>query len=492
MTQHLFLFQIGPVQTFIAASRRTQDLYVGSRLLSEIALAGVKAAENAGGELVFPVKGKDKSDYPKSVSHIFACTVTTDRPEAFGQGVEAALRGHWQGIAAKVRSHLQPYGASPNWTARFDAQVARWLEVYWVAVAVEGDHGAAYDKARKAMSARKNLRHFPQMQDEKGRKCTLTGAMAALEIDWESLSRRSGGVQVRPNEALGAIAAIKRFAQDAKVFNEELQTFSDLDEIAGGESSDDEPRYVAALHMDGDQMGKRLSSLKSKAEHQQFSQTLADFADKTVPKIIGKYKPGVLIYAGGDDVLALLPIQSALGCANELQSEFRQASGSLTMSAGIAIAPSNYPFDLMLDAAREAEKKAKQRYGRNAVCVVEVHGGQVREAGMKWDDMKPVFQLQGYFYLKRVSKGLGYDLRQLAHDMGGGDVPAEARLLETRRLLKRRINEKVDSVKRAEIVKLADELSEIAEKTDGGGERGWTAVANWAILARFLEGKEGS
>lgn len=488
MTKHLFLFQIGPVQTFIAASRRTQDLYVGSRLLSEIALAGVKAVEKAGGELVFPVKGENKSDYPKSISHIFACTVTTDTPESFGEQVEAALRQRWMGIAGKVRAFLQLHDSSPNWTARFDAQVARWLEVYWVAVKIEGNYGAAYDKARKAMSARKNLRHFPQMHDETGRKCTLTGAMAALEIDWERLSRRDS-VQVRPNEALGAIAAIKRFAQDAKVFDKELRSFPDLDKIAGGESSDDEPRYVATLHMDGDQMGVYLSSLDTEDKHRKFSQTLAEFADETVPKIIEKYKPGVLIYAGGDDVLALLPIQSALECANELQAAFRRATGSLTMSAGIAIAPSNYPFDLILDAARHAEHQAKRRYGRDAVCVVEVHGGQVREAGMKWKDMSPVFQLQGYFHLKQLSKGVGYDLRQLAHDMGGGDVPAEARLLEVRRLLKRRIGEKVDPVTRAEIVNLGDELSRIAEETDGGGERGWTAVANWAILARFLEGK---
>ncbi|PJF25084.1 MAG: type III-B CRISPR-associated protein Cas10/Cmr2, partial [Phototrophicales bacterium] len=427
----------------------------------------------------------------QSISHIFACTFMTGSPETFGAAVEAALRQRWMGIAAKVRAFLQSYAASPNWTARFDAQVARWLEVYWVAVEIGGDYGAAYAKARKAMSARKNLRHFPQMNNETGRKCTLTGAMAALELDWQSLSQRSGGVQVKPNEALGAIAAIKRFAQDAKVFDKELRSFPDLDKIAGGRISDDEPRYVAALHMDGDKMGEYLSRLGSADAHQQFSQTLAGFADKTVPDIVKKYEPGVLIYAGGDDVLALLPIQSALGCANELQTAFRQASNQkLTMSAGIAIAPSNYPFDLMLDAARRAEHLAKHRYGRDAVCVVEVHGGQVREAGMKWDDMKPVFQLQGYFHLKQLSKGIGYDLRQIAHDMGGGNVPAEARRLETRRLLKRRTNKKVDSVTRAEIMGLADELGRIAEETDGGGERGWTAVANWAILARFLEGRE--
>lgn len=489
MTQYLFLFQIGPVQTFIAASRRTQDLYVGSRLLSEIALAGVNAAEKAGGSLVFPVK--NGGSYPQSISHIFACTVSTEQPETFGAAVENALRQRWTAIATKVRDYLRRETRSEDWTARYDAQVERWLEVYWVAVEVGSDYGAAYGQARKAISARKNLRHFPQMQDETGRKCTLTGAMAALDLDWDALSRRSGGVQVRRNEALGAIAAIKRFAQDARVFDKEIKSFPDLDKIAGGREGDDEPRYVAVLHMDGDQMGKYLSGLKSAQDHQTFSQTLSTFADVKVPEIVKRYGSGVLIYAGGDDVLALLPIQSALECANALQAAFREATGSLTMSAGIAIAPSNYPFDLMLDAARRAEHLAKDRYDRRAVCVVEVHGGQVCEAGMKWDQMEPIFHIQGYFHLKQLSKGLGYDLRQLAHDMGGGDVPAEARLLETRRLLKRQTSEGVDAITRAEIAKLADALSAVAEQI-GGGAQGWTAMANWVILVRFLEGAKSA
>ncbi|MFQ3646977.1 MAG: type III-B CRISPR-associated protein Cas10/Cmr2, partial [Anaerolinea sp.] len=41
---HLYLFQIGPVQAFIAQARRTQDLLVGSRILSDLASAGIKAA----------------------------------------------------------------------------------------------------------------------------------------------------------------------------------------------------------------------------------------------------------------------------------------------------------------------------------------------------------------------------------------------------------------------------------------------------------------
>lgn len=487
MTEYLFLFQIGPVQTFIAASRRTQDLHVGSRLLSELALAGVQAAEDGGAALVFPVKNAQGS-YPNSIPHLFACTLVTDNPKRFGESVETALHQHWKNeIAAPVRGYLAAFAKSAAWSARFDAQVERWLEVYWTAVEVEpGKYGEAYDTVRRAMSARKNLRHFPQMHDETGRKCTLTGAMAALDLDWGGLSRKVSDIQLRPNEALGAIAAIKRFAQDAGVFTRDWKDFPDLDTIAGG--SPDEPQFVAVLHMDGDRMGAHLSSLGVAGEHRKFSQKLSAFSDEKVPEIIRSYRRAVLIYAGGDDVLALLPTRYVLQCANEIQQAFHDAT-KLHMSAGIAIAPSNYPFDLMLDAARRAEHAAKQDYGRDAVCVLEVHGGQVREAGMQWKYLSPVHELQGHFYLKQISSSIGYDLRQLADSMGG-DVPTEARRDEARRLFKRRIRDGADDHTRKDMLRLADALTTVAELTDGGGEKGWKALANWAILARFLAGKE--
>jgi len=34
--QYLFLFTIGPVQSFIAQARKTRDLYAGSAILGEI------------------------------------------------------------------------------------------------------------------------------------------------------------------------------------------------------------------------------------------------------------------------------------------------------------------------------------------------------------------------------------------------------------------------------------------------------------------------
>ncbi len=51
MTSHLIEIHIGPVQDFIAAARRSRDLWFGSWLLSELSKAVAKAiADEAGKE----------------------------------------------------------------------------------------------------------------------------------------------------------------------------------------------------------------------------------------------------------------------------------------------------------------------------------------------------------------------------------------------------------------------------------------------------------
>ncbi len=47
MKSHLIALSIGPVQDFIAAARRTRDLWFGSHMLSEIAKAAALAVHNA-------------------------------------------------------------------------------------------------------------------------------------------------------------------------------------------------------------------------------------------------------------------------------------------------------------------------------------------------------------------------------------------------------------------------------------------------------------
>ncbi|MDW8481325.1 MAG: type III-B CRISPR-associated protein Cas10/Cmr2 [Meiothermus sp.] len=51
---HLLTISIGPVQDFIAAARRTADLYAGSQILQELSKHAAKHLAAKGAQLIFP------------------------------------------------------------------------------------------------------------------------------------------------------------------------------------------------------------------------------------------------------------------------------------------------------------------------------------------------------------------------------------------------------------------------------------------------------
>ncbi len=245
-------------------------------------------------------------------------------------------------------------------------------------------------------------------------------------------------------------------------------------------------KYFAVLALDGDEMGKWISGLHpnmptlgvqladyaadgerkgakkyfeehglkgllghkrplSPSFHLQFSEMLANFGNYCVRRIV-EASDGRLIYSGGDDVLALLPAQTALGCAAALRAAFQGQPGPLNQlkgawrvrpggaekdsqvrlfdfsqagfiqldrnlrrsgfalegeplkfpalvpgpaadcSVGIAIAHFKAPLQDVIRAAQDAEKRAKKQLGRSAVAVTLMkRSGETIEWGCQWD-----------------------------------------------------------------------------------------------------------
>lgn len=239
-------------------------------------------------------------------------------------------------------------------------------------------------------------------------------------------------------------------------------------------------KYFAVLALDGDEMGKWVSGLHQRmpklAEqladyadpgsserkgakvyldrhgmsdlldrkrpltpsfHLQFSEMLANFSNYCVRRVVEAHD-GRLIYAGGDDVLALLPARTALRCARALRAAF-QGDAAMTetlrgvwkgteridvplfqfeqpgfvkihpntlglagepkrfpaivpgpaadCSAGVAIAHFKAPLQDVVRAAQAAEKRAKTKLGRSAAAVTLMkRSGEIIEWGCRWDD----------------------------------------------------------------------------------------------------------
>ena len=78
---------------------------------------------------------------------------------------------------------------------------------------------------------------------------------------------------------------------------------------------------------------------------------------------------GRMVYSGGDDVMAFLPLATALPCARAIERALRAELGNaVTASAGLAIAHRRMPLGRTLDNARQAEKQSKKR-GKNRLTI---------------------------------------------------------------------------------------------------------------------------
>lgn len=127
--------------------------------------------------------------------------------------------------------------------------------------------------------------------------------------------------------------------------------------------------FYAILLMDGDSLGSHMSKKENQAP---ISQALNTFTAE-VPKIVRDHN-GMLIYAGGDDVLAVLPLEDALGCAAKVREKyldsFKSSNISTTISAAIEFAHVKMPLGKVLaDAHDLLDNIAKDGAGRDAVAV---------------------------------------------------------------------------------------------------------------------------
>jgi CRISPR/Cas system-associated protein Cas10 (large subunit of type III CRISPR-Cas system) len=149
--------------------------------------------------------------------------------------------------------------------------------------------------------------------------------------------------------------------------------------------------------MDGDKMGASLSNLKKEEDHRAFSKSLAEFAIG-VQSIVERYQ-GKLIYAGGDDVLAVVSAKKAVECAEELANAFKETmkkykwkdekenkEKEISASAGIAIGHKKVPLQDIVHAAHKAESRAKTTYDRGALAITVLkRSGEIIEWGCKWN-----------------------------------------------------------------------------------------------------------
>lgn len=218
--------------------------------------------------------------------------------------------------------------------------------------------------------------------------------------------------------------------------------------------------YVACLVADGDRVGRAIDTLASADAHRALSKSLASFADEA-RRVVEQWHRGSLVYAGGDDVLAFLPLPEALACADALRRSFATvmdtASTALpkaeqpTLSVGIGAGHVMESMGDLLALGREAERLAKRGQdgsnNPNALAViVDKHSGGKRSWRARWDEWSgdPVARLRTDAELlgERISSRKVYEVARTLRrfpEPGQANDPGWVRVLalDVRRSLSR-------------------------------------------------------
>ena len=160
-------------------------------------------------------------------------------------------------------------------------------------------------------------------------------------------------------------------------------------------------QLLAVLKADVDDLGRVLSERAKKGSDTPsrmltFSRLLALFFEGRVNDLADReFNDIYLVFAGGDDLLAIGPWDRVLEFATRLRSEFAAWTGqnpAYHFSAGIAFVGARQPVRMAVEEAESLLARAKQREGKNAVALL----GRV----LRWDDLVEVIALQKEFVQK--------------------------------------------------------------------------------------------
>lgn len=494
MSNSLLLFTIGPVQDFIAAARRTRDLANGSHMLSFLASRAVRELWHQVGNdhVIFPsvmpgdlsyLSRLESSD--EEMKRLMKIAAMPNRILAMVPTTQAADMAHRMSEAVRDELHAMSADFKKRAGSAFDtvdakawdAAIEHALEILWVARPMTGAYLDDYLATDRLMGIRKTRRDFVSLSGT-GYVCSLTPTLSAIKPAsdeslkpekfnsfiakfHEALAKVGGyrglfdmtnnGKTEFSKEKLAPLSYLKRvygtYIRDA--YGLKFDSFDKTEDFI----SDNQRPYYALLHMDGDRIGKHLTeSDAAKADgmafHRDFSRKLMSFATDDVPRLIDLHK-GQLLYAGGDDVMAMMRTDDASGCADAIRKAFSSSTGGLTMSAGIAVVHMQQPLREAWDNARSAEKSAKNLHGRDAVAYrIAKRSGQTLETGSRWQpEQAPAF-VEGFLFKLRIHlqtpsdrsrKGISYkwiqDLTEFARVSDGLDKHAV--LLECERLFNR-------------------------------------------------------
>lgn len=174
--------------------------------------------------------------------------------------------------------------------------------------------------------------------------------------------------------------------------NSSEESIRSIEDIAGSKRKDNglkKYHYYAVVQADGDRVGKLLEKINENKDVKDFSHKCIDHA-AAAAKMVGEFG-GMTIYAGGEDLLFLAPVENDKGktvfeLCEELDDVFKKAMNKesttqdnekTSLSFGIAIQHKKFPlYEALQKAAYLLFCEAKQGPKNYMAVELQKHSGQ--------------------------------------------------------------------------------------------------------------------
>ena len=247
----MLMFTVGPVQSFIEAARKTEDLWMGSYILSYLIATAMEKIQGEGVEIIYPAIGTD-SPFDFWREQDFTTPSFPNLFLAIGDGIavsqgdlverakeaEESVKTEFELMAQHVLDKVFGTWRDKYVAKLFEKQISDFFDIYWVITEEETDqkYGDWYDYTASSLAAVKNCRTFKQTQ-EVGRKCSLDGTREILHLkenesikdamEWWDKFAKGTPRHCRQKEALCAVSLTKRigmhFLENHSKFRKEFK-----------------------------------------------------------------------------------------------------------------------------------------------------------------------------------------------------------------------------------------------------------------------------
>lgn len=385
MSKYLFLYTVGPVQSYIEQAVKLHDLYAGSRILSSLIKTALEIINTSSdNKIIFPYFKEGEQENIISFPNRCVSIIDSDDINAFAIELDKAVKEKHKGDILK---NLQ--GEKLDLAEK---QLGEHLKTYWVAMLYDDNFSYVeqYQKLESSMGAIKNIRLFEQSSNFPNgfKKCNICGERSVV-FDKDKYLKKNEKLcavcyQKRSYEkaetaSFPATASISLCHWEHKLKAEALDLYNEYRKLFSGELPEQcwyasgiekskleeqefknidlaairkklknideymkemhpeviKYRYYSILAFDGDSMGKWISgtyfkeNIDTEEAQMALSKALGSFADWVKSEIRtdafgDKSKVGSVVYAGGEDFLGVVPLNNLFLTMDLLRRKFKE------------------------------------------------------------------------------------------------------------------------------------------------------------------------